>query len=251
MSPMSTLPKPESHEDGWWHIWDDPRLTVYEKAVAQAIYRRQFRGHAVLLTRSSIAQLASTSRSQVIRCEQSLRDYGLLRWSRTKQKEVFSYQVLRLQGDLFRTKGVAQVEGSPVKGALPTQSLGHKDGRMHNAVDTNAITARPAGAGPATPSARNDLPPPLTYQVQIETEHLTNSKDKTRAEVRPRGTPAPSKRKQDESEQRRIVAARDRRRTIEEAARREAKVGSGPVASDYGTQIKPEAVARYLARQQG
>lgn len=229
--------------DGWYWIWDEPSLSVYEKAVAQAIYRRQYRENPVLLTREVIMQLSSLSRSQVIRCEGSLSLRGMLRMERTKHRHVFMYCVQRVQLDLFDRKKFYSSASSLVE--KPVQ----------NAVGNTGSTARPGGPGAGTIPTRDDEPPDRSYQVQIETENHINSKSKTRAEVRPRAVNFP-----DENEQRRRIEARYERVAGEIELQRESMTGMGPgseseikegiarIAAAMGS-LKPTSTAEYERRK--
>jgi hypothetical protein len=149
----------EPQDDGWFYIWDDVRLSVFEKAMAQAIRRRQFKGNPVLLKREVIMELANISRSQVIRCEKSLRNFGYLRWARTDTRHVFCYQVVRLQGDFFDKGKVRRF----------TQC----------AAGTTGSAARPEGSGETVVSTGNGPPGYRSQQVQIDSQNLTKTNTKT------------------------------------------------------------------------
>ena len=181
------------NDDGWYWIWDDPSLSVHEKAVAQSIVRRQYRGNPVLLTRETIGSLASVSRSQVIRCEASLASRGMLRIEPTRHRHVFLYCVSRVQLDLFDRKSLFLTPSSV-------------ENPVEYAVGNTASTARLADASAGTVPTRDDEPPDCSHQEQIETEHLRNSKSKTRAEVRLRAANSPA----DEEQKRRIEARNHR-----------------------------------------
>jgi len=188
-------------DDGWYWIWDDPSLSVHEKAVAQSIVRRQYRGNPVLLTRETIGSLAGVSRSQVIRCEASLVSRGMLRMEPTRHRHVFLYCVSRVQLDLFDRKNLFSpgCKYSPDPSALVENPVEY-------AVGNTASTARLADASAGTVPTRDDEPPDCSHQEQIETEHLRNSKSKTRAEVRLRAANSPA-----DEEQKRRIEARNRR----------------------------------------
>lgn len=197
--------------DGWYWIWDEPSLSVYEKGVAQAIYRRQYRGNPVLLAREAIMQLASVSRSQVIRCESSLGSRGMLRMERTRHRHVFLYCVQRVQLDLFDRRKIYDSASPLVE--KPVQ----------NAVGNTGSAARPGDPGSGTVPIRDDEPPDRSYQEQIETENLINSKSKTRAEVRPRAANFA-----DEEGKKRRIEAREDRVIREIEYLRNSSVGMGP-----------------------
>ena len=222
-------------DDGWYWIWDDPSLSVHEKAVTMAVYRKQFRGNPVLLTRKVIGELASVSRSQVIRCEKSLAARGVLAMLPTKLEHVFLYRVRRVQLDLFPGNSRSGVR----------LSAGLNPASVENAVDNNGITAYRGGTADRDLTHRAREPEKLAWQVHIETEELINSKDKTRAEVRPRGPKIPGL--ETEQEQRRRIEARDARLAKEQEARREIRIGAGP-SSTGPARLNPKAVERIIAR---
>lgn len=216
------------NDDGWWWIVDDPTLSVHEKMIAMAIYRKQFRGNSVALTRKVIGELASVSRRQVIRCEESLVPRGMLRIEATRHSHVFLYRVSRVQLGLFDRSSLRS-------------SAGLAPASVQNAVDNNGITARPAGAGTETVPASLARPPDRACWAHIETEHHINSKSKTRAEVRLRDE------KISGDEKTRRIEARDHRLMKEEDARREARVGTFEFAGPI--RVDPETLKRILDRE--
>lgn len=222
-------------DDGWWHIWDRADLSVYEKAVAQAVYRRQFRGNGVLLARNTIMTLASIGRTKLIECEQSLCARGLLVMSPTKLPHVFLYRVRRGQLDLFDQKKSVDSEGL-VKNSV------------QNAVDNNWITAPLAGARTDTVRAVDAGPPDRPPRERLYTELLTNSKDKTRAEVRPRDALTSSLRAASTAhtpDKRLKIEYRNMRIAREIESLRESIVGAGPGREDL-VQSVVEDIARKM-----
>jgi hypothetical protein len=216
--------------------------------MAQAIYRRQYRGNSVRLTRKSIGSLASMSPRQVMRCEETLKARGMLRVGPTEHAHVFRYQVLRVQGHLFDKGPMVDPVGKPVE----------------YAVGNTGSAARLEGSSAGTLPDRRDRPPDLAYQSYIETEHLKTTNSKPGAEVRADSLfpvnfkELPKERRReivrrrierhlDETkaeEDRRKVEARDKRLGLDpRRAERDERVGANPLAE---RQASPASISMVI-----
>lgn len=121
---------PEVRRDGWHWIAKQSRLDVYEKAMLWAIKSCQFRDRPVILDHAAIAQLSSMSRRQVIRCEERLEICGYLKVKRLGSRKPNSYQVVRLQGDLFDRGYVehpVQNVGAVATARIPSVPASHNE----------------------------------------------------------------------------------------------------------------------------
>ena len=208
------------------HHWirDEQQLSATEKLVLMVIESWQFRGHMTGVSQPVIARGCSLSVRAVQKAIQSIEGKGFPVVARCSSKgDATHYLVKQRQKLMFS----------------PSNSPDFSDARSRPG------TQPPGGAAVAQPvqnSVQNSFPkhppyeprspvPPLganhVRTLSVSTSETTKSK--SRAEVRPHGPPPPGKPLKTEAEQRRIVAAIQRREQQEREVSSELQVGAPPL----------------------
>lgn len=263
--------RPRLHFMSWHWIIDDPTLGPMEKLTLLTIRRQQYGDAAVMLQQETIAQKAGISLRAAQSALAAAEQHGCLEVTRRKN-HASSYRVVQRQGLLFSNANF-HMNKNP---ALPT-------GRPHTESPRNSSIAgmergyRGQGQAPFPRAEENSVEnaapaeevhargaPPGLFGTQVVRTFIRkssgNSKDKTRAEVRPRaaqqnlspGSPLDSRTRRAsqgpgrppkdpaDEEQRQKIDARNNRLQHEAEMLRDSMVGAGP-------GLEPE-IARTLTR---